>query len=816
MRLSPTLTCRAKGKYFILFRNVDFSLDAKIEASVYVGERRMNSLELVELPSSKDMAVNAQKDFVLIVPELHTQQRVEIDEVDSAGRRCPRGHFKISPLLYKWKSRLNYRFRNALAMRIRCVDERLPSAYGMLQAEEIIPDGNEGIFRLSIAISPAHAERYTLKCFNGNYESVEADSMLVLERDCDSRSRKLPSSLCAVYSIRLPLAGFYVFQLFSSNNVPVSGFVVVDEGVRNDLLNNAAHIFTNPENDSAYHEWFLRQRATAEICRFQQDCVFEIMPKISIVVPLYRTEPSLFAEMVDSVSRQTYANWELVLVNASPEDKRLANLVEEATNKDERIMCVELSGNLGISLNTLEGVRRATGDFVAFLDHDDLLEPDILFHYVHAINANPEIDVLYCDEDMLRPDGIFHTAYLKRDFSIDLLRSQNYICHMLTIRKAVLDQIDDYSPRYDGAQDFNMMLRASELARYIHHVTRVLYHWRMSETSTASNLGNKPQATMAGIRALNAHLERLGIDGSVEQGPIPTTYRITYKVKGEPLVSIVIPLISNSANTRKCVESILGKSTYGNLELVMVGDANFRDELLALCDAISKRNISIKFITWEGDLLASEMINNGVDCSCGEYFVLLNPDVRIDAESWVEEMLGYCQRPDVGAVGSKVYFPDGTIQHAGVAMTSTGVRYPNRGLPLSNNGYMQTASLAQNVSAVGGNCIMSKRSLFDGAEGFDTSLSMEYAAIDYCLKLRESGYSIVYDPYSELRLQGSWPACRTGDIISNRTLFQQDNIMRERWADYYYSGDPFVNPLFGQKIGTADADAMDYRVFQDK
>ena len=333
----------------------------------------------------------------------------------------------------------------------------------------------------------------------------------------------------------------------------------------NDLEYQSSLIRRNAQVDPNYPAWFENHKAGIDVLAKQTDTYFEYRPEFSIIVPLFKTPEQFFTDMVDSVKHQSYGRRVLVLVNASLEDARLAELVADARKSDKRIKAVTLTENNGISENTNAGIAVAAGDFISFFDHDDVLEPDILFEYAKAINENPSTDVLYCDEDKLMLDGELAQPLFKPCFNIDLLRDNNYICHMLTVRKSLLDTLEPNTREYDGAQDHNLALRAAEKARHIHHVSKVLYHWRISETSTAADTGSKPYATQAGIRSVQEHLDRMGIPAKVSQSRRPFTYRIDYAVPSDnPLVSIIIPNKDHHRVLDTCVQSILNLSTYRN------------------------------------------------------------------------------------------------------------------------------------------------------------------------------------------------------------------------------------------------------------
>ena len=502
--------------------------------------------------------------------------------------------------------------------------------------------------------------------------------------------------------------------------------------------------------------------------------------------------------MAESVKSQSYANWELILVNASPDNQELKARVEQETARDNRIKSITLAENKGISENTNAGVAAASGDFVSFFDHDDILEPDLLFSYAEAIENNDNVDLLYCDEDKLMPDGKLAQPFFKPDFNIDLLRNNNYICHMLTIRKSLLDTLEPNTKEFDGAQDHNLTLRAVEKARNVHHVAKVLYHWRLSETSTAANADSKPYATIAGIKAVQNHLDRLGLNAKVEQARRPFTYKVTYAAPdSHPLVSIIIPTKDHADILDNCITSIVEKSTYDNYELVIIENNSTENTTFEYYDKLqAKYPAIVRLVTWEHEFNFSKLMNFGVSHAKGNYLLLLNNDTEVITPNWIETMLGICAREDVGAVGAKLYYPDNTIQHAGLCVTGGVAGHLCQSMPKDNWGYFALNDAQQDFSAVTAACIMTKRSEYEKVGGFTEDLQVAFNDVDFCLKLREINDLIVYTPEVELYHYESISRGVENNTDKQIRFHKEVAYMNYRWANYYVEGDPYMNPNF--------------------
>lgn len=520
--------------------------------------------------------------------------------------------------------------------------------------------------------------------------------------------------------------------------------------------------------------------------------------KFSILVPLYNTPENFLHEMIQSVLDQTYANWELCLADGS-DDKHHAveKICKQYSRKDARIRYQKLEKNLGISGNTNACIDMSTGNYIALFDHDDLLHPAALFEVMKAI-CEQDADFIYTDENTFHdtPADAF-CPHFKPDYAPDTLRSYNYICHFTVFKKALLEQVGMFRKSFDGSQDYDMVLRLTEQAKHIVHVPKILYYWRAHKNSVADNIGAKPYTLDAARRALAEHLERIGLRGAVEDSAIPSTYKINYLIAGNPKVSIIIPNMDYVDTLRTCVNSIFEKTSYSNYEVVIVENNSKQKETFDYYEQL-KENDKVKIVTWPDKFNYSAINNYGIrEAASGEYVLLLNNDIEVITPDWIQEMLMFAQRKDVGAVGAMLYYPDDTIQHAGVILGIGGVaghshKYFQRG----SYGYMSRATIAQNLSAVTAACMLIRRDVWDEVEGLDEQYQVAFNDVDLCMRIRQAGYLIVWTPYAELYHYES-KSRGYEDTPEKQKRFEGEVLrFQQRWRKELDAGDPYYNPNF--------------------
>lgn len=545
-------------------------------------------------------------------------------------------------------------------------------------------------------------------------------------------------------------------------------------------------------DDVDYEQWYENHKALPEELEKQKNEKWKRKPLISIVVPVYNTPQVFLRQMIESVQNQSYSEWELCIGNASPENKEMKKILEEY-KKDARIKEVEIPENKGISQNTNRAMEIASGEWIGLLDHDDLLAPNALYEIAKAVNEHPDAEVIYTDEDKVTTDLKEHfQPHLKPDFNLDLLRSNNYICHFFVASRDLIKRVGGFRPEFNGAQDYDLILRCTEQAKQIVHIPKILYHWRVHKASTADNPASKMYAFDAGKRAIEEHLVRCRTKGTVQHTKDLGFYRVKYEICGEPLVSIIIPNKDQSEALKKCLDSIREKTSYRNYEIIIVENNSEEPETFAFYKKIAGEKI--KVVTWEGEFNYSAINNFGVRHARGDYLLLLNNDVEIINGDWLTEMLSHCQRKEVGIVGAKLYYPDNTIQHAGIIIGIGGVAGSVFvGLPRAFSGYLHKASIQLDLSAVTAACMLVKRSVFEQVGGLEEKLKVAFNDVDFCLRVREKGYLVVYDPYAELYHYESKTRGAEDTKEKIRRFQTEIEYMRSHWIGLLKKGDPYYN-----------------------
>ena len=432
-------------------------------------------------------------------------------------------------------------------------------------------------------------------------------------------------------------------------------------------------------------------------------------------------------------------------------DTELTSVIREYQLKDSRIRYEILKENKSIAENSNAAMEMATGDFVGLLDHDDTLEPNALYEVARKICEDDRVDVVYTDEDKINSKGTKHlTPNMKPDFNLDLLRSNNYICHLFVVRRILMEKVGGFRKEFDGAQDYDFILRCTEEAEKIAHVHKVLYHWRTHEKSTSDNPESKIYAFHAGRRAVEAHLQRLGIQAEVEETCDLGYYRVKYPVIGSPMVSILIPNKDQLQTLKKCLKSIWEKTEYTNYEILIIENNSTEKETFEFYKKIDGRH-HVRVLYWDKEFNYSSINNFGAAQAKGEYLLLMNNDTEVITKGWMKELLSHCQRPEVGMVGAKLYFPDNTIQSAGTIIGMGGMAdHAFVNMDRKKSGYMHRASIQVDMSGVTAACAMVKRSVYEEVHGLEEKLTVAFNDVDLGLKIVTAGYLIVFDPYAEL------------------------------------------------------------------
>lgn len=550
--------------------------------------------------------------------------------------------------------------------------------------------------------------------------------------------------------------------------------------------------FTDEEQ---YQRWLKKKRPSALELHRQSKRTFDYEPLISIVIPLYNTPQEYLRKLLQSITAQSYGKFELCLADGSTK-KGPAAFVKKFYGNDPRIRLKHLRLNAGISENTNEAIRMATGEFLMFADHDDFLEPDALYEMVRALNENRELDLIYTDEDLCDEKGErFFAPRMKPDFNPDFLRSINYICHLVLVRKSLAEEVGLLRKQCDGAQDYDFLLRCIEKTDRVYHIPKVLYHWRVSETSTAGNQDSKTYAIDAGKLALTEHYARLGYEAEVEYTGIFIMYRMRLKLKSQPLVTILIPNKDQAETLANCLDSIYEKTDYPHFEILVVENNSEKEETFAYYEKMKQEHENFRVVTYQGGFNYSAINNFGVRHAKGEYLLFLNNDTEVISPFWIREMLGFCQREDTAAVGAKLFYPDGLVQHCGVVVgLANYAGHVQNFKTRRDNGYFGRLRAVQDISAVTAACMLVKRSVFEEIGGFDESFEVAFNDVDLCLRIREAGKLIVQDPNVELYHYES-KSRGYENTPEKLARFKGEVIrFRKRWKAFLEKGDPYYSP----------------------
>lgn len=561
----------------------------------------------------------------------------------------------------------------------------------------------------------------------------------------------------------------------------------------------AKFILRKLRKNKAGHNDYAKARKplyTAEELAQQKKFKFPRDIKFSVLVPLYNTPEKYLKEMIESVQAQTYANWELCLADGSDDAHAyVGEIVRQYIKKDQRICYSKLEKNMGISGNTNACIAMSTGEYIALFDHDDLLHPAALYEMMCAV-CDKNADMMYTDENTFHhtPDDAFFPHY-KPDFAPDTLRSYNYICHFTAFSRELLEKAGGgFRSEFDGSQDYDLILRLTEQAENVVHIPKILYYWRSHANSVASDISAKPYTLTAAKKALAEHLDRVGLKGTVLDSKVPSTYHIQYEIDGEPLISILIPNKDHIDDLKKCIDSIAAISTYKNWEIIVIENNSVEKRTFAYYDEIVK-DPRIHVVTWSGEFNYSAINNFGVQSAKGDYYLLLNNDVEILTPDWLEQMLMFAQRKDVGAVGAMLYYPDDTVQHAGVILGIGGVAgHAHKCYPRDSFGYVSRMTIAQNYTCVTAACVLVRKDVWTQIDGLDESFKVAFNDVDMCMRIRAAGYLVVWTPYAELYHYES-KSRGVEDTPEKQTRFAGEvKRFQDRWGKELAAGDPYYNP----------------------
>ena len=740
-----------------------------------------------ELPSR--LVKMDSDEFVVILSDFAVNQELVFLDGDSQiiERKM------VSPKVMAIESKANGLLHKELCARIRNIDRSGLKCLSSITPQRLIPCEGGFIVRgvvtttelLSIEKIVAYNE---VGKFVGESSNICADVL-----SCES------GVLSFSVTIHEPVGGLCLAAVDECNR-QTGAFINFKKDFFYGLCEDNTALYCNAYDDGRYQSWLSSHRLTSIEASAQRKRKFANHVLFSVVVPLYKTPLNFFVDMVESVVSQTYSNWELVLVNSTPEEQELHDKVLEYAARDSRIRFIDLEGNLGITENTNKGIAISEGDYLCFFDHDDVLEPDILFEYAMAIENNPEISLLYCDEDKLLQDGTLANPTFKPDFSLDMVRDNNYICHLLTVKRALLDMVERSDKTLDGAQDHAMVLKISELGGEIHHVSKILYHWRISETSTAGNSDAKPYVAQAGIRAVQQHLERIGLDAGVTSSHGRAfRYSLHYTVGDQTTCSLIVATKGDDALVKAFIDAV-NDADFKNIEIIFVCSAEKIDAVNAVA---SGSRHSFHCVAMDAEFNIAAWRNAGAQMAAGDVLVFVHDDIRPVERSWINVLAGFALREDVGAVGTMTCDNDGVIQQAGYSFVGDEIISLSKGIHCTSPGYLFFPLTVRDVAAVSGVCMAVSARNFKRLGGFDESFKLDYSDVDFCFKADNENLKVIYTPEAQLFHSANIESNLVFKRRSHRH-FEDKAVLIGKWSAKFSKGDKWFSPYFSSNPQDAE------------
>jgi len=575
------------------------------------------------------------------------------------------------------------------------------------------------------------------------------------------------------------------------------GQILIHDGIKTFIQSVIRH-FHNKNELNCYQDWIIKNEPLPDALNQlkKNSQTFSYRPKISIIIPMWNTDRNCLRLAIESLINQVYDNWELCIVAVSSTKRHIKRVLNEYSEKDSRIKVKLLGENKGITGNSNEALSLATGEFIGFLDHGDELAPFSLYEVVKLLNKNPNFHLIYSDEDKIDKIGNRKDPFFKPDWSPDLFLSQNYLCHLAIVRKKLIDSVGGFQSGYNGSQDYDLFLRVTEKiqANEIAHISKILYHRKIKGCSVANQLFEKPYAFISAKKALTDALTRRGIHGEILDGLFPGSYRIRYNIQNNPKVSIIIPTKDKVEILQKCILSILEKTTYQNYEIVIIDNQSRDDETFKYYNSL-KTNLKIKILHYDNSFNFSAINNYAVDHVDSPYILFLNNDMEVISGEWLSAMLEHAQREGVGAVGAKLYYPNNTIQHAGVIIGLGGVAgHSHKHFNKDHPGHRNRLRMIQNFSAVTAACLLMRKNVFQEIGGFNEDLANAFNDVDLCLKIRSAGYLIIFTPYSQFYHHESISRGYDDTPEKHENFLREISYIREHWGTMIDEGDPYYNP----------------------
>lgn len=832
--------CRGDGSFYAKLKIQDAWPDERLCAHVSA------VVPSASIPTSLPASIFPTDDpqiWVLQLPLLDVKEiAVDVVSQDPAVRHLGSITFNYEKI--KWESRINYRLRKELCAEIRDYERRFTQNRYQPQIMRYLEGDDSIIWRTRIRWQGSPETKPELQVLDGVGNPIVFTQYFFEFQE----GAGLDTPHALFVSIELPVDQRY-FTLVASDSRQGAGknatsdskeqiqpgFCAINPGAYEAFKYETWKYMKDARaDDAAYQQWYKAHCATKDELARQRLHQFTHEPLISVIVPCFNSQERYLKELLDSVLAQSYSRWELLLVDATCATSDVpAKCAEEYSRKLKQpsaIRYLSLGGEGHIVTNTNYGIEQAHGKFVAFLDHDDLLEPDAFYHYVEAINNHPNATLLYCDEDLFEKAGTYIQPAFKSKINVDLLYSHNYVTHFLMVRRAALLEEGLSDDAVSGAQDYDVTLKMvrrtlassstslnvmdspnaplEALDDQLIHIPRILYHWRIHEESTSTgNKDAKPYAERAGQIALQRHLDACNIAARAETTDTPFVYRVRYDLPvagtthpiDDPIVSIVIPSKDHVDVLDACITSIVERSTFSQFEIIVVENNSTKPETFEYYQRLPQYDPRVRVVQWpqkDGVFNYSALINFGASQAQGDYLVLLNNDTEVITPDWIEEMVGYLQRPEVGVVGAKLYFRDHLTQHAGMEVGPfDAVVHVNQDFSSKREGYLAKAVRPGNFSSVTGACQMVSHSLFDELGGYDEALAVGFNDVDFCLRVQQAGYLVTFTPYAELyHYEFVSRGREAADPVKQVRWEKERDFFMARWPESFEHEDPYGNP----------------------
>ena len=795
--LKATSVCRGEGIGYVLVSSKrPHPHDLSVRASLADGRKvpaRLMRLDTADLLSR--LAPGAEGAWVVVVPLLDVDVTVELLSEVAIELTCvfPQRSSKIF-------SRMLTTLKPDVAATLRGFERVHDGGAPALVIREAWPkERDRVVWRAELRCPEGYADQVLgLEVYNGQANRIPAGCLALEDHTVPSQRDHLRFERIVTFSIETDERdrSFYVVATAAGDQIAFAG---MNAPRAEGMVAGSRALIGGAATDIDYPAYFEHVRVTAAELAWQRQVASQTDgPCISIVMCVFKPERRFFERALQSVLAQSWTDFELVLVNVSGGDGPTDEVISSLDDGRVKVIAAE---NRSIAENTNVGIEAATGSYVAFMDHDDVLEPDALYHVAMAIHDDPEVDLIYTDEDHLIENRVATPAF-KTYPNLGKLYHHNYVTHLLVVSRYVLDKTERTPAEFSGSQDYDLTLRAFEVARSVTHIPRVLYHWREHALSTAGGRDQKPYAHEAGRRALAAHLDRRGIAAAVEAGPVPCSYHVRYELPQPlPLVSIIIPTSDQPQLLRRCVSSIIDKSTYHEFEVILVENNSKLGETYALYNHLVAHDARVRTVTWvpepDGPTFNySAIVNFGAQHARGDYLVLLHNDTEVIEPGWIEELMGQLMRPEVGVVGAKLLFEDGLIQHVGMVANPDGnLCHVCQNLSATEHGAGFAATMPGDYHMVTGACQMVRTRDFEALGGYDERLAVGYNDADFCLRAHEAGLTstvaeraLLY--HKEFGTRGR----EILDVRLKARLLRERSYMIAKHPDYFGAPDPSLNP----------------------